>query len=412
MAANLLSTLDFSDPTVLVGTGAVTLATILLASYCLKKDQKPKEEPVVEKPDAKKKGSKQQQPAKNYKQSSKAKEKEKVNYNVDHPLWVQSTPAGEPITGFAFDGKNLAALTTDSKAIRLFDPYHPEKLLIKTNYVPSLLAMTSYELVAFISYNDAFQFYKLNPADQANAPFRLKGDLVQEFPKNDSEKHKKDILFLELSRDGWFVVTSTDDTLVKVWSTATGALLGEFNTNQMINRMIRISPDSRFIVVAAFTSDVRLWEVKYKKTREFDSIAKVMDLRGHNSGVNAVCFTGDASRVLTGSKDGVLRVYRINVRYALGEDPVLEKTFKISNSITKMEVTPDGKTLAVIEKRKVQFWDLASAKQVTELDFATIIENCSEIKWFVWSDDGKIFATVMGAVAYLWRSPLSENTKK
>lgn len=51
-------------------------------------------------------------------------------------------------------------------------------------------------------------------------------------------------------------------------------------------------------------------------------------------------------RVYTGGKDGTLRGYRINVQYRKNEDPKLETTFKIGNSVTSIEISPDGKTLA------------------------------------------------------------------
>jgi hypothetical protein len=132
----------------------------------------------------------------------------------------------------------------------------------------------------------------------------------------------------------------------------------------------------------------QIWEVVYKKTGEFDSIAKVMDLRGHNTGVNCVCFSSDSTRIYTGmalfslfsltfvfsffiitcivftpsllflflflfipstgAKDGVWRAYRINVRYAMGEDPAKEKQVNTGSPINKMELSPDGKTLAII----------------------------------------------------------------
>ena len=254
--------------------------------------------------------------------------------------------------------------------------------------------------------------------------------------------------------------------MVKVWSTSAGNLLGQFNTNQMVNKMyeytlypsspafsilllslclfisssflvfliilnindslrVRISPDSRYITVAAFTSDVKvcmpyllcfpllfpllppsllyhlidiveqIWEVSFKKSGEFDSITKVMDLRGHNTGVNCVCFSADSTRVYTGihpslaispphsspspfplpplsppllppspslslppltspsgAKDGVWRAYRINVRYAMNEDPVKEKQVDTGSPINKMELAPNGKTLAIIGMSK------------------------------------------------------------
>jgi WD40 repeat protein len=46
-----------------------------------------------------------------------------------------------------------------------------------------------------------------------------------------------------------------------------------------------------------------------------------MELKGHKSQVAAVSFSPDARRAVTVSKDGTLRVWNIDVRYHLAEDP-------------------------------------------------------------------------------------------
>jgi len=284
----------------------------------------------------------------------------------------------------------------------LFDPKVHEKVQVKVKDNVTALTMNETHLVAFASYNDSFVLYKLNPAQTS---VQLKADFLLEFPKVEADKHKKDIISLELSKNNRILVTSSDDTIVKVWSLTNGTLLGQFNTNQMVNKMVRLSPDSRFISVAAFTSDVRIWEVVYKKTGEFDSIAKVMDLRGHKTGVNCLCFSSDSTRVFTGSKDGVWRQYRINVRYAMNEDPPLEKSVETGKPINKMEISPDTKHLAIIDKKVVQFWDVATGKMASELDFSKIIENCTDIQYFFWSEDSKRFVTFIGHNVYFWTSP-------
>jgi WD40 repeat protein len=42
-----------------------------------------------------------------------------------------------------------------------------------------------------------------------------------------------------------------------------------------------------------------------------------MDLKGHSSQVMAVAFNPDGTRAITASKDGTLRIWKTDVRYAL-----------------------------------------------------------------------------------------------
>ncbi len=46
-----------------------------------------------------------------------------------------------------------------------------------------------------------------------------------------------------------------------------------------------------------------------------------MELKGHKSQVMCVAFSPDSKRCVTASKDGTLRVWNIDVRYHLEEDP-------------------------------------------------------------------------------------------
>lgn len=73
-------------------------------------------------------------------------------------------------------------------------------------------------------------------------------------------------------------------------------------------------------------------------------------------------------RVYTGGKDGTLRGYRINVQYRKNEDPKLETTFKIGNSVTSIEISPDGKTLANTgtDKRELERTILTLHTQMAE----------------------------------------------
>jgi hypothetical protein len=78
---------------------------------------------------------------------------------------------------------------------------------------------------------------------------------------------------------------------------------------------------------------------------------------------------------------------------------------RLSSSISPFP-SPHPSSYPHVDNRKIQFWDTASGTSVQSIDFATIIENCGEIRWFVWAEDSKRFVTVMGHVVYFWRSPI------
>jgi WD40 repeat protein len=73
------------------------------------------------------------------------------------------------------------------------------------------------------------------------------------------------------------------------------------------------APDGRFVAAACFGSDVKIWNILYTRQNTFQGIRKAMDL-GHRASVLAVAFNRNSTRVATCSKDGYLRVWKIDVR--------------------------------------------------------------------------------------------------
>lgn len=50
-------------------------------------------------------------------------------------------------------------------------------------------------------------------------------------------------------------------------------------------------------------------------------VYKAMELKGHKKKVMSVALSPDNKRAVTVSQDGTLRVWNIDVRYSLAEDP-------------------------------------------------------------------------------------------
>ncbi|PSN56510.1 Transducin beta-like protein 2 [Blattella germanica] len=65
----------------------------------------------------------------------------------------------------------------------------------------------------------------------------------------------------------------------------------------------------------SFAPDVKVWEVKFSKTGEFQQVARAYELTGHSSGVYDVGFSADSSRMVSVSKDGTWRAYNTKRKY-------------------------------------------------------------------------------------------------
>ncbi|KVH89179.1 WD40 repeat-containing protein [Cynara cardunculus var. scolymus] len=186
--------------------------------------------------------------------------------------------------------------------------------------------------------------------------------------------------------DGSTIIASRTDIIL--WHGKSGKMLGNVDTNQLKNNMATVSPNGRFIAAAAFTADVKVWEIVYSKDSSVKEVTKVMQLKGHKSAVTWLCFTPDSERIITASKDGSIRVWNINVRYHLDEDPKTLKVLPIplhdSKGTTlqydRLSISPDGKILAATHGSILQ-WLSAETGEVLETADKAHDGDITDIAW-------------------------------
>jgi WD40 repeat protein len=188
---------------------------------------------------------------------------------------------------------------------------------------------------------------------------------------------------------GVLVVSSSEGTDIKLWIAESGKCVGTVDTNQLKNTMATLSPNARFLAAAAFTADVKVWEVVYGKDNQVKEVTKVMQLKGHKSAVTWLDFTWDSERIVTASKDGTIRIWNINVRYHLDEDPKCLKVIQIPLLDAKgapvhydrLAISPDNRMLAVIHGTTLQWLELETGKVLDTAENA----HDGEITSLVWA---------------------------
>ncbi|CAN8308998.1 unnamed protein product [Cochlearia groenlandica] len=174
--------------------------------------------------------------------------------------------------------------------------------------------------------------------------------------------------------DGSTVIAScSEGTDIILWHGKSGRNLGHVDTNQLKNHMAAVSPNGRFLAAAAFTADVKVWEIVYLKDGSVKEVSRIMQLKGHKSAVTWLCFSPNSDKIITASKDGTLRLWNINVRYHLDEDPKTLKVFPIplcdsgGNPLhyDRLSLCPEGKILAASHGSTLQ-WLCAETGTVLE----------------------------------------------
>ena len=111
-----------------------------------------------------------------------------------------------------------------------------------------------------------------------------------------------------MSCTGRFMMTCTNRTNLIIWDLK-GNILEELDTYLMSTNCAKISPCGRFIAATGFTSDAKLWEVKFNKAGEYVKTARAFELCGHTSGIYDIAFDQNTAHIATVSKDGTWKLY-------------------------------------------------------------------------------------------------------
>lgn len=315
-----------------------------------------------------------------------------------HPLDINTLKGhGDSVTGLCFssDGRSLATACADGvvrifklddassksfKFLKINVPAGGHPLAVAFSDAASSLVVASQTLsgCSLYLYGEEKPQNASEGKQQSKPPPEIKWD-------NHKVHDQRTILTLVGTRASYgtadgspIMVSCSEGTDIKIWHGKTGKILGNVDTNQLKNNMAAISPNGRFIAAAAFTADVKVWEIVYSKDGSVKEVSKAMQLKGHKSAVTWLCFTPNSEQIITASKDGSIRIWNINVRYHLDEDPKCLKVFPIPLHDLKdttlyydrLSISPDGRILAATHGSTLQWLSVETGEVLDTADKA------------------------------------------
>ncbi len=150
------------------------------------------------------------------------------------------------------------------------------------------------------------------------------------------------------------VVSGGHDGTVRVWRPKRKAqILGKRRGAVLA---VAVSPDGKTVAAGGFDGVITLLDVSAGKERA--------RWTGHKTWVNALAFSADRARLVSGSSDGTARVWNVKMNRTI-------KTFRLPDprEIRGVALSPDGKTLAAaVRFGAIKVWDVATGKEVASLD--------------------------------------------
>ncbi|XP_031269652.1 transducin beta-like protein 2 [Pistacia vera] len=356
-----------------------------------------------------------------------------------HPLDVNTLKGhGDSVTGlcFSFDGRNLATACADGvvRVFKLDDALSKSFKFLRINLPPggpptAVTFTDDASSIVVATHNLSGSSLYMYGEEKTTSVNENKQQAKLPLPEIKWEHHKihdkRAILTLYRatasygSGDGSTIIAScSEGTDIIIWHGKTGKILGHVDSNQLKNHMAAISPNGRFLAAAAFTADVKVWEIVYSKDGSVKEVSKAMQLKGHKSAVTWLCFAPNSEQIITASKDDSIRIWNINVRYHLDEDPKTLKVFPIplrdssgaALHYDRLSLSPDGRILAATHRSTLQWLSVETGKVLDMADKAHE-GDITSIAWApktipMGNGQGMILATSSGdKKVKLWTAP-------
>jgi len=180
-------------------------------------------------------------------------------------------------------------------------------------------------------------------------------------------------------------LSASDDGTVGVWNLAKGEALTRLEGHHGKVVAIASSPEGQMAASAGWDQTVRLWDL--------ETMDMVRTLRGTGN-LNAVAFSPDGDRILAGTSDGGLQVWRV-------DDGTQMMVLNVHDfAVTGLDQSPDGQTIATSSvDETVQLRDIETGDAL-----ATLYGHKGPVLAVALSDDGGLVASggVDGTVR-VWR---------
>eukprot|EP01138_Halocafeteria_seosinensis_P014711 gb/GECG01015017.1/.p1 GENE.gb/GECG01015017.1/~~gb/GECG01015017.1/.p1 ORF type:complete len:459 (+),score=62.13 gb/GECG01015017.1/:1-1377(+) len=267
----------------------------------------------------------------------------------EHPLFSRIFRSGKsPITAFAVSSHGkVVALGTQDTSIHIIFINRPKessgnqpsfKLNIEFDFASALAFSEDEKILCVATHTDRRVLVYHVPSKKApgKAP-ELKSSFETGHKAVITDLNARSFAALPASL---FITTSCrekEDTHVYCWSPKTGECIARVDTAQVQNHKTVISPSGQLLAVPAWTNEVKVWRCEQKEGA-LRSLKKLFSLQGHKRSVADICFVPHDKRLgsgaldrlaVTASCEGTFKLWDLNVRVEVNEDPRLVDTHQV-----------------------------------------------------------------------------------
>jgi WD40 repeat protein len=252
----------------------------------------------------------------------------------------------EEMTDFDVNG-NFLTISSKDKTVKIFDlstitNENPHYWLahVEGNYASAVsLSDDGLTIVWALSNDRTLEFLSFNKDAED------KRDIFIKRKKFAGGIHKDEIKKVKIYPKFLVSVGGERDTNIKVWD-FDGNCLHTLNTDLVNHYYVNFGVSEKFIFFGTWSPDGRAYEISVEKGKTagtFKSLQKVMTFGGHRKGIRTFMVNNLETLAATVSEDQTIRVWDINVKYEMHQDPKCIKTIETKNK----EIFPNNEITAI-----------------------------------------------------------------
>ncbi|KAJ1925228.1 Transcription initiation factor TFIID subunit 5 [Tieghemiomyces parasiticus] len=168
--------------------------------------------------------------------------------------------------------------------------------------------------------------------------------------------HSGPVFGMDVSHDGRFLLSGSEDKTVRLWSLDTFTNLVCYRGHNYPVWDVAFGPYGVYFATASHDKTARLWSCEH--------IAPLRIFAGHLADVDVVRFHPNSKYIVTGSTDRTCRLWDVQ-RGSCVRVFTPGSSGGTGGPITAMAVAPNGRTMAsACEDRSITLWDLGSGKRL------------------------------------------------
>lgn len=192
------------------------------------------------------------------------------------------------------------------------------------------------------------------------------------------------------------------DTVGRVFDSRTGEQLHSFDTRQVRHNSGAVSPDGRFFVATSFMSDVKVFEARSDRAGGWGGLELAINLGKHRAEVLCCSWAADSLTLATGSRDGVVIVWGLGVRFAEREDARVVMQLQTPGLVSRLALAPDASALVACCGASFRVFSIPAGELLGAVDAA----HGSAIGGVAWAPNASYFVThAEEKIVHVWRRP-------